>query len=120
MLETPSDSVRFQVFFEFMRGADDADMSALPLIESEPQRTGDLRFDALLAATADLIALGLGEFCPAWANARYRFLTVPWCITDLPSCRIYAMAYSPEPFRRHGIFIDRRDLTSDGRRWKDY
>lgn len=38
MLETPSDSVRFQIFFEFMRGADDADLSALPLIESEPQR----------------------------------------------------------------------------------
>ncbi len=120
MLETPSDSVRLQIFFEFMRGADEADMGALPLIESEPRRTGDIRFDALVAAAADLIALRLGEICPTWAVAPDRSLDTPWCITDLPSCQIYAMAYSPLPFRRHGIFIDRRDLTSDGSRWTDY
>ncbi|WP_079626093.1 hypothetical protein [Mycobacteroides abscessus] len=111
---------RLCIFFEFMRGAQECGLWALPLITEEPRSTGDRRFDCLLAAAADLIASTLGEPCPAWAGARERFLPDPWWVSDLSSGQLFALAHSPNAFRRRRIYIDGRDLTSDGRPWPPY
>ncbi len=120
MLTRPRTVDRLRIFIEFMRGAEESGLLALRLIEDDPPQTGDQRFDSLLAAAADLIATQLGEPCPTWASARHRFLQTPWWVSDLRSRQLFAMAHRPRTFRLRGIYIDARDLTSDGRRWPDY
>ncbi|MBB4854033.1 hypothetical protein HNP40_001413 [Mycobacteroides chelonae] len=111
---------RLCIFFEFMRGAQEADWEALSLIEDEPPRIGDERFDCLLAAAGDFVAAQLGEPCPQWATAGTRFLQTPWWVSNLASGRLLAIAHCPRAFRVRGIHIDIRDLTSDGRKWPLY
>lgn len=120
MLTRPAPADRLRVFFEFMRGAQESALEALPLIEGEPAYIGDERFDCLLAAAADFVATQLGEPCPPWATAGRRFLPTPWWISSLPSGQLFATAHSPRAFRIRGIYIDIRDLTSDGRKWPQY
>ncbi|MEU9808566.1 hypothetical protein [Mycobacterium sp. NPDC050853] len=116
----PKTADRLRIFFEFMRGAEESGLSALHLVNDEPAPIGDPRFDSLVAAAADLVTTQLGEPCPPWATAQHRFLQTPWWTSDLRSGQLFAMAHCPRAFRIRGIYIDARDLTSDGRRWADY
>jgi hypothetical protein len=109
-----TERVRLRMFFEFMRGADEVRREAVSLIDHEPRWTGDRRFDVLLAAAAEHIASLWGQPGPLWTAARDRFLDFGWWVSDLPSARALAMVWTPAAFRRHGIYLDRRDLTSDG------
>lgn len=108
------DATRMRIFFEFMRGADEAGIAALPLIAEEPPFTGDTRYDALLAAAAEHLSARHGLPAPLWTITADRFLATAWWISPLPSARTYALVWTPAAFRRHGIYLDRHDLTSDG------
>ena len=77
-------ATRLRLFFEFTRGVDEAGVTALPLISTEPTLVGDLRFDALLAAAAEQIAARYGLPGPLWTVTTDRFLNRAWCISDLP------------------------------------
>lgn len=106
------DRHRLRLFFEFMRGADEAGDAALTLILDEAPMVGDVRFDALLAAAAEHIAIRWGQPGPPWAVRAGRFLAEPWWVCDLPSARAEAAVSTPESFRNHGVFISGRDLVS--------
>lgn len=113
--QAQSERVRWRTFLEFRRGAAEAGRAALPLIKDEPAATGDLRYDALLAAAAEDVAARYGTPSPLWTITMDRFLRSAWWVSDLPSARTYALIGTPAAFRRRGIYVDRYDITPDGR-----
>lgn len=113
--QAESERTRWRMFLEFRRGAAEAGRAALPLIEDEPANTGDARYDALLAAAAEDVAARYGTPSPLWTITTERFLPTAWWVSDLPSARAYALVGTPAAFRRRGIYIDRYDITPDGK-----
>ena len=76
-----------------------------------PASMGDARWDALLAAAVRYRLHAMGLRAPAWTIKEP--LSVFWWPTRINESQQYnAMAHTPAEFRRLGIFIDERDLTS--------
>lgn len=107
------ESTKLRVFFELIRGADEAGTAAGDLAVDEPPLADDTRFDALLAAAGEYICARIGRAGPPWTMAPDRFLDNAWWISDLPSVRAFAAVWTPASFRRRGIYLDRHDLSSD-------
>lgn len=105
---------RLRVFFEFLRGADAAGPAAILLITQEPQPTGDARFDALLAASAERLCARYSLPGPLWTAMPDKFLDRAWWVSDLPSAMPLAIKWTPASFVRRGIYLDGHDLTQDG------
>lgn len=74
-------------------------------IASEPEPTGDPRYDAYLGALAEHLAIRHGASAPAWTRAPKRFLDRFWFPSEVKGFRAIAIAQSPAAFRRRGIFI---------------
>lgn len=91
--------------------ADDFRGSSRPgriaLISAEPPSTGDQRFDAALAATAELFAAEGGIEVPDWVDGHNRFVEPWWFVTSRPAFHAYTLAHTPAVFARHGVFIAR-------------
>jgi transcriptional regulator with XRE-family HTH domain len=91
--------------------ADDFRASSRPgrgaLIEDEPASTGDPRFDAALAATAEFFAAEGGIEVPGWVDGPDRFVEPWWFIASRPAFHAYTLAHTPATFARHGVFIAR-------------
>lgn len=87
-------------------------------LRREPERTGDPRFDALIAAVCERAAHRFGVPAPGWTAAPSRFLEVWWFPVEditghLPAgLACYAFASSPPEFAVRGIFIDPGTLES--------
>lgn len=111
----PDPSTQLRVFFEFTRGAAQAGPYALVLVDDEPASTGDPRIDALLAGCAEYFCALHNEPAPLWTATHDRFLNTSWWLSTLPSSRAQALAWTPAPFRRRGIYLERRDLYDDGK-----
>ena len=76
-----------------------------------PSSMGDARWDALLAAAVRYRLHSMGRPAPEWTVKEP--LSICWWPTRInPSQQYNAMAHTPAEFRRLGIFIDERDLTS--------
>ncbi|MDR0958793.1 MAG: helix-turn-helix transcriptional regulator [Propionibacteriaceae bacterium] len=112
MRRAADDGTRLRIFLEFMRGADESGYFALALLEPAPKGTGDVRFDALLAAGVEHIAARHSRSAPKWATDPSRTLSDPWWVSDLPSAKAQALQWTPASFLARGIFLDRRDLES--------
>ncbi|MCT7372634.1 hypothetical protein [Mycolicibacterium llatzerense] len=112
--QAESERTRWRMFLEFRRGATEAGRAALALIQDEPPTTGELRYDALLAAAAEDVTARYGLPSPLWTITMERFLRSAWWVSDLPSARAYALVGTPAAFRRRGIYVDRYDITHDG------
>lgn len=80
----------------------------LRLLDDEPARTGDERWDVLLAAVADHLASSDGGSEPSWAEDRS--LGQWWFPDDTPFARA-ALVRAPAAFRRRGVFIAEHDLA---------
>lgn len=91
--------------------ADDFRGSSRPgkisLIREEPPGTGDPRFDAALAGTAEFFARESEIAAPAWVEEPGRFVEPWWFATDRPAFEAYTFAHTPAVFARHGVFIAR-------------
>ncbi|MHA6509984.1 hypothetical protein [Tessaracoccus sp. Y1736] len=88
-----------------------AEAGLLSHVLEPPPSTGDQRWDALLAAAVRYRLHGLGRQAPEWTVKEP--LNVFWWPTRISASQQYnAMAHTPAEFRRLGIFIDERDLTS--------
>ncbi len=114
MRRADDEQTRLRIFFEFLRGADEAGTAAMDLVVDEPALIGNERFDALLAGAAEYICARWGRPGPLWTVSIERFLDTAWWVSDLPSARAFAVVWTPAPLRRRGIYLDRHDLTSDG------
>ncbi len=109
---TSDEHRRFRLVLEFLRGAADDDHALPLLVMAEPARTGDQRYDALLAAVAEDLCLREGLRPPAWSQSADRVVDGFWWVSDLPSARTRALVHSPASYRRRGIMIDRADLEA--------
>ena len=103
---------RMRLVFEFLRGAEEDGHSLQLLITAEPKLTGDTRFDVLLAAVSEYLAVKHDIPPPRWVQSKTRFLDGAWWISAMPSARVRALVHTPASFRRRGVMIDRRDLES--------
>jgi transcriptional regulator with XRE-family HTH domain len=91
--------------------ADDFRGSSRPgkieLLREEPPPTGDARFDAALAATAEFFAREAEIAAPQWVDEPERFVEPWWFVTTRRSLDAYTLAHTPAVFARHGVFIAR-------------
>ena len=103
---------RLRLVFEFLRGAQDDGHPLVLLVAAVPPSTGDVRFDALLAAIAEDLCVHSGEAPPSWVHYAGRFLDRAWWVSALPSARAAALVHAPASFRRRGVMLDRHDLVA--------
>lgn len=75
------------------------------LLLDEPQPTGSLGWDALLAGLAEHLAREDRVEPAARVEVLSRFLDEPWCYFDLPFFRAEAERETPSSFRRRGVLI---------------
>jgi len=93
-----------------LRGVDRATCVALAI--APPGRTGDERFDALIAAVTDCALTDARLPRPQWLNDLAWTLEEPWDVEEIPSLRAAARKATPAAIRRHGIYLDRAVLAS--------
>ncbi|HZL49031.1 MAG TPA: helix-turn-helix transcriptional regulator [Solirubrobacteraceae bacterium] len=96
-------------FADDFRGSSRPGRSAL--IAAEPPATGDRRFDAALAATAEFFAAEGGIAVPDWVEGPDRFVEPWWFVTSRPAFHAYTLSHTPAVFARHGVFIAREVFT---------
>jgi transcriptional regulator with XRE-family HTH domain len=101
---------RLRLVFEFLREVDAKELTLRVAVE--PESTGDLRFDAMLAALSEDLCVSNGVSPPSWVFADQRFLDSAWWVSNLKSARTRALVNAPASYRRRGVMIDRHDLTS--------
>ena len=80
------------------------------LITHRPRLTGSARFDALVAALAEHLALYDDVEPPKWVNDPDRFLDQFWFPTNTPAARADAIVFAPASFVRRGVFVERQSL----------
>lgn len=112
LLEAADEARRLRLVFEFLRGAADDGAPLRLLVAAEPPRTGDRRFDALLAAVAEDLCTHARIRPPDWVHDDNRFLDGFWWVSDLPAARAQALVHAPASYRRRGVMIDRADLEA--------
>jgi transcriptional regulator with XRE-family HTH domain len=96
-------------FADDFRGSSRPGRSAL--IAAEPAATGDRRFDAALAATAEFFAAEGAIEVPDWVDGPDRFVEPWWFIASSQALHAYTLAHTPAAFARHGVFIAREVFT---------
>ena len=81
-------------------------------INAEPPETGDVRWDAFLAALAEWLSLKANVPVPMWSRDSSRYLTHGWWVTTMKSMRAWEYAGTPASFQIHGVYIHRDSLTN--------
>jgi hypothetical protein len=85
------------------------------LIAVEPSLVDQDRWDVMLGALAEYVALKSDIATPAWSAMSHRvWCGRAWFLSELKSVRASALSTSPASFRARGIFLEPRDLTRDG------
>lgn len=77
------------------------------LLREEPPPTGEERFDAALAATAEHFAREGAMAPPPWVDGPTRFVEPWWFVASSPGLEAYVFANTPAVFARHGVFMAR-------------
>ena len=76
-----------------------------------PPPTGDVRYDALLAALVEHDLSRDRLPVPVWARDPRRHAG-GWWVEDLPELRDAVRKATPRAFRRHGVWLDAAELES--------
>ncbi len=82
------------------------------MVADEPDLTGDERWDALLAGTAEHLCYHHGLAVPAWTGAPTRFLEHWWFVSPYRSVHASALVSTPAAFANRGVFVHAGSLTS--------
>lgn len=77
---------------------------------AEPSTTGDQRWDAMLAANAEDLALERGLTPPPWSAGHV--LPTFWFVGNAPALQAYAFARSPISMQVRGVLVDPADLVA--------
>jgi len=99
-------------FLDEFYSADDSDRAYQMLVD-EPPETNDLRFDALLAAVAEYLAMQYSKNrAPKWVSHPKRILREPLFTSpsDAPAMKEWLVHSSPAEFKSHNIFTESRPL----------
>ena len=111
LTRTAEAKVRWKLVWEFLEEYRwEPAVVQLPLLQEEPQPTGDERWDALLAALAEHLAAGHDAAPPPWAELRV--LRRAWFPAELRIQRAEALVWAPAAFRKHGVYLSGRDLEA--------
>lgn len=81
------------------------------LVRARPATTGDLRYDAFIAALVEHVCVRSGIAVPVWVEEPDRFLKTWWFVSGLRGLHASALAESPISFARRGVFICDGALT---------
>src|SRR5690242_4797478 len=105
------DQVRWKLVWEFLEEYRwEPAESRVELLASQPDLTGDERWDALLAALDEHLLAQADLAPPAWAEARV--LRWAWFPAELAVQRADAIAWAPAAFRKHGVYLSAHDLAA--------
>src|SRR5437764_3002491 len=63
------------------------------------------RWAAFCAATVEELCARTSFPCPSWTNRPDYFLAQPWFYYPQLSQRDWLLATTPEPFKRHNVFV---------------
>jgi len=63
------------------------------------------RWAAFCAATVEELCARTSFPCPAWTNQQDYFLEQPWYYDSQLSQRDWLLSTTPEPFKRHNVFV---------------
>ncbi|BCB77356.1 hypothetical protein GCM10022251_64540 [Phytohabitans flavus] len=78
------------------------------LLVTEPDSTGDERWDVFLAALAEHLAARDHHAGPSWADGRR--LARFWFPFNTPAARVDAIVHAPAAFRGRGVFVAPQEL----------
>jgi hypothetical protein len=111
LASAPADQVRWKLLWEFLEEYRwEPAESRVGLVMAEPGTTGDVRWDALLAALAEHLLAEADLAPPDWVEARV--LRRAWFPAELAIHRADALAWAPAAFRKHGVFLSVHDLAA--------
>jgi hypothetical protein len=99
-------------FLDEFYSANDSD-SAYGMLVDEPPDTNDVRFDALLAAVAEYLAIQyVRNRAPKWVSHPKRILREPFftSTSNAPAMKEWLVHSSPAEFKSHNIFTESRPL----------
>lgn len=82
------------------------------MIAAEPSATGDVHWDAFLAALAEWLAVRTGLPAPEWVHRESRYVHGGWWVTPMRSMRAWEYAGSPASFQNHGVYLHRDSLAN--------
>jgi hypothetical protein len=80
------------------------------LAATPPAPTGDLRYDAYVAALVEHHLDAAHLPLPAWVEEPGRILDEPWIVDRFAEPDVESA--TPTAFRRHGVLVDARELAS--------
>jgi hypothetical protein len=102
---------RWKLVWEFLEEyrwePDDVQLS---LLCDEPPATGDERWNVLLAALVEHLAVQHDRAAPEWTEIRV--LQRPWFPAELEIQQADALVWAPAAFRKHGVYLSARDLEA--------
>lgn len=102
---------RWKLVWEFLEEyrwePDDVQLS---LLCDEPPATGDERWNVLLAALVEHLAVQHDRAAPEWTEIGV--LQRPWFPAELEIQRADALVWAPAAFRKHGVYLSARDLEA--------
>lgn len=75
------------------------------MVDVRPDSTGDVRYDALLAALVEHLCARWRIPTPTWVDDPDRFVEPWWFVSGLNRLHASALAQSPISFARRGVFI---------------
>ena len=90
--------IPFMEFVDDFRRTKDMSLLATPL------ESGNRRFDAILASTAEALCRELDLQAPEWI-LKVSACEEPWFVSGLESLKAIALVESPVYFRRRKIFV---------------
>ncbi|MCL2091366.1 MAG: hypothetical protein FWH11_09135 [Micrococcales bacterium] len=77
----------------------------------EPETTGDVRWDALLAGAVRYRLHQMGRTAPSWTRGKKPLDRFWWPLAFSASDAYNDMAHTPAELRRLGIFVDEREFS---------
>lgn len=93
-----------------LRAVDRATCVALAI--APPARTGDARFDALIAGVTECALVDARLPRPEWLDEDAWKLDTFWDVEPIASLQASARRATPSAMRRHGVYLDRAVLAS--------
>jgi hypothetical protein len=111
-LNSRDEALARRLIYGFIQYFDRADLVHRGrMVSTRPVATGDVKFDALLAATVEFVCVRHDQVIPDWVAAPEYFLDEFWFVSGLRSLEAEALQHSPISYSRRAIFLHRDSLT---------
>jgi hypothetical protein len=110
LLRSETDGVRLRLVRQFLMDVVRGDVASV--VSLQPESTGSVQWDALLAGLAEHVAFRASVAVPAWSSASDKFLNTWWFLMPFSSLHGAVLAETPAAFANRGVFISRDSLVN--------